>query len=69
VSPLPLDIDELKLRITAVIETIDSNMLERVCTHWTFVGAGMELTISIFRACRTSGVCHPNGTAVMLSFV
>jgi hypothetical protein len=30
VSPLPLDIDELKLRITAVIETINRNMSERV---------------------------------------
>jgi hypothetical protein len=28
--PLPLDIDELKLRITAAIEIIDRNMLERV---------------------------------------
>jgi hypothetical protein len=27
---LPLDIDELKLRITAAIEKIDRNMLERV---------------------------------------
>jgi hypothetical protein len=30
VPPLPLDIDELKLRITAAIETTDRNMLERV---------------------------------------
>jgi hypothetical protein len=28
--PLPLDIDEFKLRITAAIETVDRNMLERV---------------------------------------
>jgi hypothetical protein len=30
VPPLPLDIDDFKLRITAAIETIDRNMLERV---------------------------------------
>jgi hypothetical protein len=30
VSPLPLDIDELKPRITAAVETIDRNMLERI---------------------------------------
>jgi hypothetical protein len=30
VPPLPLDIDELKLRITSPIETIDRDMLERV---------------------------------------
>jgi hypothetical protein len=30
VSPLSLDIDELKLRITAAVETIDRNMLQRV---------------------------------------
>jgi hypothetical protein len=30
VPPLLLDIDELKLRITAVIETVYRNMLERV---------------------------------------
>jgi hypothetical protein len=30
VPPLPLNTDELKLRITAAIETIDRNMLERV---------------------------------------
>jgi hypothetical protein len=30
VPPLPQDIDELKLRITAAIETIDRNMLESV---------------------------------------
>jgi hypothetical protein len=29
--PLPLNIDELKLRIAAAIETIDRNVLERVC--------------------------------------
>jgi hypothetical protein len=29
VPPLPLDIDELKLRVTAAIETIGRNMLER----------------------------------------
>jgi hypothetical protein len=30
VLPLPPDIDELKLRFTAAVETIDRNMLERV---------------------------------------
>jgi hypothetical protein len=30
VPPLSLDIDELKLRITAAIETIGRNMLEKV---------------------------------------
>jgi hypothetical protein len=28
--PVPLDIDEFKLRITPAIETTDRNMLERV---------------------------------------
>jgi hypothetical protein len=52
VSPLPLDIDELKLTLTAAIETIGRNMLEyemRWITDWTFVGSRMELTLSIFR--------------------
>jgi hypothetical protein len=30
VPPLPLDIDELKLRITAAVETVDMNMSKRV---------------------------------------
>jgi hypothetical protein len=30
VAPVPLDVDALTLRITAAIETIDRNMLERV---------------------------------------
>jgi hypothetical protein len=30
VPPVPLDIDELKLRITAAVDTIGRNMLERV---------------------------------------
>jgi hypothetical protein len=30
VPSVPLDIDELKLRITAAIETIDKNMSERI---------------------------------------
>lgn len=30
VPPLPLDIDKLKLRITAFIETVDRNMLRRL---------------------------------------
>jgi hypothetical protein len=30
VPPPPTDIDELKLRITAAIKTIDRNMLKRV---------------------------------------
>jgi hypothetical protein len=30
VPPTPLDIDEPKLRITAAVETVDRNMLERV---------------------------------------
>jgi hypothetical protein len=56
VPPLPLDIDELKLRITAVTETIGKNMLENAVswiTDWTFVGSRMELTFSTFRAGKT----------------
>jgi hypothetical protein len=30
VLPLPLDIDEMKLRIAAAMETVDRNMLERI---------------------------------------
>jgi hypothetical protein len=30
VAVLPLDIDELKLTVTAGIETVDRNMLERI---------------------------------------
>jgi hypothetical protein len=30
VPPLPLDIDEVKLRMTAAVETTDRTMLERV---------------------------------------
>jgi hypothetical protein len=53
--PVPLDIDELKLRITQAIETIDRNMLEygmSWITDWTFVGSRMELTLSILRLCK-----------------
>jgi hypothetical protein len=42
VPPVPLDIDELKLRITAAIETTDRNMLEYGMSwsrDWTFVGS------------------------------
>jgi hypothetical protein len=53
VPPLPLDIDELELRITAAIETIDRNMLEygmSWITDWTFVGSRMELTLKNFQS-------------------
>jgi hypothetical protein len=68
VPPLPLDIDELKLRITAAIETIDRNMLERV---WDELDYRMDIyrvtngahTLSIFRVCKTFRVCHSNGNS------
>jgi hypothetical protein len=66
VPPLPLDIDELKLRITAAIDTIVRNILEYGMSwirDWTFVGSRIELTLSIFRVCKTSRVCHSNGTS------
>jgi hypothetical protein len=64
VPPLPLDIDEMKLRITAAVETIDRNVLEyglSWITDWSFVGSRMELTWSIFKVCKTFRVCHSNG--------
>jgi hypothetical protein len=66
VSRLPLDIDELKLTLTAAIETTGRNMLEygmRWITDWTFVGSRMELTLSIFGVRKTFRVCHSNGTS------
>jgi hypothetical protein len=50
VPPLPLDIDELKLRITTAIEAIDRNTLERVWVEsyyrlhisWVMNGAHIE---------------------------
>jgi hypothetical protein len=54
-QPLPLDIDELKLRITAAIETIDRNMYGMSWIRdWTSVGSQTELTLSIFRVFKTS---------------
>jgi hypothetical protein len=64
--PLPLDIDELELTITAATETIDRNVSEYGMSwtiDWTFVGPRMELTLSIFRVCKTFTVCHSNGTS------
>jgi hypothetical protein len=78
VPPVPLDIDELKLRITAALETIDRNMLERVWNELDyrldFVGSRMELTLSVFRVCTTFRVYRSNGTsynciAVILTLV
>jgi hypothetical protein len=67
VSPLLLDIAELKLRITAGLETIDRNMLERVWDELDYrldiCWVMMELTLSILRVCKTFRVCHPNGTS------
>jgi hypothetical protein len=67
VPPLPLDIAEMKLTITAAIETIARNMLERVrdelITDWTFVGSRLELALSIFRVCKTCRVSQSNGTS------
>jgi hypothetical protein len=50
VPPLPLDIDELKLRIITAVRTIDRNMLERVWDEldyrldicWVTIGAHIE---------------------------
>jgi hypothetical protein len=64
VPPLPLDIDKLKLTITAAVETIDRNKREygmSWITDWAFVGSQMDLTLSIFRVCKTFRVCHSNG--------
>jgi hypothetical protein len=56
VPHLPLDIDELKLRITAAIETIDRNTLERAWDELDYrpdiVESRMELALSIFRVCK-----------------
>jgi hypothetical protein len=78
VPPLPLDIDEFKLRITAAIKIIHKNMLERVQDELDYRvdicrvmnGAYIEL----FRVCKTFRVCHSNGTsynciAVILTLV
>jgi hypothetical protein len=66
VRPRSQDIDELKLRITAAIETVDKNMLERAWDemdyNWIFVGSRMELTLSIVRLRKTFRFCHSNGT-------
>jgi hypothetical protein len=55
-----LDIDELKLRIAAAIETVDSNMLERIWDEldyrldicWVMNGADIEQL-----------ECHLNGSS------
>jgi hypothetical protein len=48
VPPLPLNIDELKLAITAAVDTIDRNMLERV---WD----GLDYRLDI---CRVTNGAH-----------
>jgi hypothetical protein len=67
VPPLPLDIDELTLRITAAIETTDRNVLERVWDELDYrldiCGSRIELAMSIFRVCKTFRICHSNGTS------
>jgi hypothetical protein len=51
VPPLPLDIDELKLRITTAIKTIDRNMLERV---WN----GLDERLEICRVTNGARIDH-----------
>jgi hypothetical protein len=67
VPPLLLDVDEFKLRIAAAIETINRNMLERAWDELDYrldiCRSRMELTLSIFRACKTFRVCHLNDTS------
>jgi hypothetical protein len=66
-APLPLGIDELKLTVTADIEIIDRNMLERVWDELDYrldiVGSQMELILSTFRVSKTFRICHLNGTS------
>jgi hypothetical protein len=61
VPPLPQDIAELEL----TLPTVDRNMLEGLWDELDYrldiVGSGMELTLSIFRICKTFRVCHSNG--------
>jgi hypothetical protein len=51
VPPLPLDIDKLKLRVTAAIETLDSNMSER---EWD----GLDYRLDICRVTSGSHIEH-----------
>jgi hypothetical protein len=51
VPPLPLDIDELKLKITTGMETIDRNVLERV---WD----GVDYRLDISRATNGAHIEH-----------
>jgi hypothetical protein len=72
------DIVEMKLRITAAIETIDRNMLGRV---WDELDYMLDIcrvtngaTLSIFKECKTFRDCHSDGTsysciAVILTLV
>jgi hypothetical protein len=55
VPPLPLDIDELKLRIVALLETVDRNALERV---W----GGLDYRLDI---CRVTNGAHIEHLQVM----
>jgi hypothetical protein len=48
-----LDNDELKLRITAAIETFGRNMLERVWAELDY-RPQLELALSVFRARKAS---------------
>jgi hypothetical protein len=72
---LPLDIDELKLKITAAIERVDRYMLEMSWIRdWTLIESRMERTLNTFRACQVFRVCHSSGTsysciAVMITSV
>jgi hypothetical protein len=51
VPPLPLDIDQLNLRITAAIVTIDRNMLERLCDE-------LGYRLDIFRVTNGAHIEH-----------
>jgi hypothetical protein len=52
VPPLQLDIDELKLRITAAVDTIDRNNLERVWDE-------LDYRLDICRVTNGAHIEHP----------
>jgi hypothetical protein len=60
VPPLPLDIDESKLKITAANDTADRHMFQRYgmswIKDWAVVESRMKLTLSIVRARKSVGI-------------
>lgn len=62
-SPLPLGIDGLKLKIAEAIETVYGNMSEGIWDELGICRSCMEPMLNNLRVRKTSRVCHSNDTS------